>query len=217
MAIASIVSAVAADMPIKAPPKAIAGTNWSGWYVGISGGGDWGKFSQTNVLTGVSFGYFSQNGGLVGGTAGYNWQIANVVLGLETDLSWTKLYGTQQCGPGLVFVCSTETRAFGTFRGRAGVAVASNTLAFVTGGLAYGKIRATRDIGATTSEDWRAGWTVGGGIETMLMPQWSVKVEYLYASFPGTATTYTVLVGPTPVAATERDVQIVRAGLNWHF
>ena len=44
-----------------------------------------------------------------------------------------------------------------------------------------------------------------------------VKLEYLYATFPGTATTYTIIANGNPIAATERDVQIVRAGLNWHF
>jgi hypothetical protein len=51
----------------------------------------------------------------------------------------------------------------------------------------------------------------------MILPRWSVKAEYLYANFPGTATTYTVIATATPVAATERNVHILRAGLNWHF
>jgi len=208
---------LAADLPVKAPVKHAAAVNWTGWYVGISGGADWGRFSQTNTVTGVSNGFFNQTGGLVGGTAGYNWQMSNWVLGLETDLSWTKLTGTQMCGPASAFVCTTEMRAFGTLRGRVGVALLDNVLIYGTGGLAYGRISATRNVNATESADWRAGWTVGGGAEVMLAPQWSAKVEYLYATFPGTATTYIVTTSNTPVAATERNVSIVRAGVNFHF
>ena len=209
--------AFAADLPVKAPANIAAVTNWTGFYIGIEGGADWGRFSQTNTITGVSLGFFDQKGGLIGGTVGYNWQTANWIFGLETDLSWTDLSGTQACGPTLSFICTTKMRSFGTLRGRLGTTVLDNLMLYVTGGLAYGDIRATRNVSATISDNWRAGWTLGGGGEMMLLPNWSVKLEYLYATFPGTATTYIVTASGTPVAAVERDVQVVRAGLNWHF
>ena len=209
--------AFAADLPVKAPANIATVTNWTGFYIGIEGGADWGRFSQTNTISGVSLGFFDQKGGLIGGTAGYNWQTGNWIFGLETDLSWTDLSGTQTCGPTRTNICTTEMRAFGTLRGRVGMTLLDNVLLYATGGLAYGYIRATRDVGATESDNWRAGWTVGGGGEVMLFPHWSVKLEYLYATFPGTATTYTIIANGNPIAATERDVQIVRAGLNWHF
>lgn len=211
--------ALAADLPTKAPPAAaVSVTNWGGLYLGIEGGADWGRFKQTNTISGVSLGYFPQHGALAGATVGYNWQTAtNLVLGLEADMSWANLKGTQACGPTLNFICTTEMRDFGTLRARFGVAALSSTLFYVTGGVAYGDIRATRNVNATVSDNWRAGGTIGGGFETMIMPHVSVKLEYLYANFPGTATTYIVTSTSTPVAAAERDVQIVRAGLNWHF
>lgn len=212
-----ITPVMAADMPAKAPVKAVAYTNWTGFYIGISGGGDWGRFSQTNTISGVSLGYFNQTGGLIGGTVGYNWQAGNFVYGLETDLSWSNLTGTQSCGPTLTFICNTDMRAYGTVRARAGMAVLSNTIAYVTGGLAYADIRATRNVSATVSDNWKAGYTIGGGVETMLWPNWSVKLEYLFSDFPGTATTYMVTSTSTPVASDERNVHIVRAGVNYHF
>lgn len=208
---------LAADMPLKAPTQIAKVTNWAGWYVGIEGGGDWGSFSQTNTISHVSLGSFSQKGGLVGGTVGYNWQSGILVYGLETDLSWTNLSGTQKCGPTRTNICTTDMRAIGTARARVGATVLPNTIAYVTGGLAYADIHATRDVGATDSDNWRATWTVGAGAEMMIFPRWSIKAEYLYADFPGTATTYMVKATSTPVAATERNVHILRAGLNWHF
>jgi outer membrane immunogenic protein len=212
--------ALAADMPVKAlPPVQVANSSWAGWYVGIEGGGDWGQFSQTNTLTNVSLGTFNQRGGLAGGTVGYNWQSGLLVYGLETDLSWTDLSGTQNCGPTRTNICTTDLRAIGTARGRIGAAVLPNTLIYATGGLAYADIHATRDTGATASDDWRATWTAGVGAEFMVLPRLSLKAEYLYAGFEGVATTYLVTAGatPTPVAATERGVHILRGGLNWHF
>jgi len=208
----------AADLPLKAPPAIAApATTWAGFYIGVEGGGDWGQFTQTNTITNVSLGTFNQTGALVGGTAGYNWQSGIVVYGLETDLSWTNLSGTQMCGPTRTNICTTNMRAIGTARGRIGISVLPNVMGYLTGGLAYADIHATRDVGATESDDWRAAAVVGGGVEVMILPRWSLKAEYLYTTFPGVATTYVVTASQTPVAATERNVQILRAGLNWHF
>jgi outer membrane immunogenic protein len=218
---AAVQHAAAADLPTKAPAltsvTAAPAMNWTGWYVGIAGGGDWGQFAQTNTITNVSLGTFNQKGGLVGGTVGYNWQSGIWVYGLETDLSWTNLSGTQICGPTRTNICTTDMRTIGSARGRIGATVFPNTLAYLTGGLAYADIRATRDTGATEAHNWRATWTIGGGAEVMIFPRWSLKAEYLYADFPGTATTYMVTATATPVAATERNVHILRAGLSWHF
>lgn len=208
-------AAAAADLPTKAPPA--AAPSWTGFYLGAQGGAAWGRFAQTNQVSGVSLGYFDQSGALAGGTTGYNWQQGNFVAGLEGDLAWSNLIGQQVCGPARDHACTTEMRAFGTLRGRLGVLVMPSTLIYAAGGLAYADIRATRDSGATVGEDWRAGWTVGGGVETMVAPQLSLKLEYLYSTFPGTATTYTIIATSTPVTAVERDVHMARAGLNWHF
>jgi outer membrane immunogenic protein len=212
--------ALSADLPVKAlPPVQVASPTWSGWYVGVEGGGDWGQFTQTNTVTNVSLGTFNQTGALVGGTIGYNWQFGALVYGLETDLSWTDLSGTQACGPTRTNICTTDLRAIGTARGRIGTAAVPNLLIYATGGLAYADIHATRDTGATSSDDWRATWTIGAGAEYMVFSRLSLKAEYLYAGFNGVATTYIVTAGatPVPVAAAERGVHIVRGGLNWHF
>jgi outer membrane immunogenic protein len=51
----------------------------------------------------------------------------------------------------------------------------------------------------------------------LFAPNWSAKIEYLYADFGNaTAVGYTP-VGGRAVSATERNVNIVRAGINYHF
>jgi outer membrane immunogenic protein len=86
---------------------------------------------------------------------------------------------------------------FGTVRGRVGFTTSPNVLVYATGGLAYGQVSTSAGFttvnnaypgiglnsawgtGNTTSST-RAGWTVGGGLEWMFAPRWSLKVEYLY-------------------------------------
>ena len=74
-----IAPAAAADLAArpytKAPAAAIAINNWSGFYLGAMGG-----YAQEN-----SDGIGTLSGGFAGGTAGYNWQMGNIVLGLEAD------------------------------------------------------------------------------------------------------------------------------------
>jgi outer membrane immunogenic protein len=178
-------------MAARAPARYIAPVsvyNWTGFYVGIEGGGGWGSAQQTDPL-GFNAGY-EVSGGLVGGTVGYNWQINRLVLGLEADESWADIRGSTNtviCG-GAPPNCSSNLRSVGTFRGRvgwAGLLWWNNVMPYVTGGLAWGSLHGSEgDIlahgafgsGTTT----RAGWTLGGGIEAMLTPNWTVKLEYLY-------------------------------------
>jgi outer membrane immunogenic protein len=80
--------AAAADLPRPAPapyykaPVMAPAYNWSGFYIGINGGGGFGR------STWDSTGSFNISGGMVGGTVGYNYQIGQAVVGLEGDIDW---------------------------------------------------------------------------------------------------------------------------------
>src|SRR5215831_9673565 len=80
-ALGAFAPASAADLAArpytKAPPMPAAVYNWTGFYLGIVGGGAWQSDSDPKM-----------KGGFVGGTAGYNWQTGNVVFGLEADGNW---------------------------------------------------------------------------------------------------------------------------------
>jgi outer membrane immunogenic protein len=120
---------------------------------------------------------------------------------------------------------------FGTVRGRVGVVTTPAIVAYVTGGLAYGEVATSGTItgqtgtGAVTATAFngnttKAGWTLGGGVEGRLSPQWSAKVEYLYMDL-GTVNNAGLL--PTnfiPIAATFSSRvtdSIVRFGLNYKY
>ena len=133
----------------------------------------------------------------------------------------------------------------GTVRGRLGFLVTPTLLAYGTGGLAYGGVNSSAEIdqqnfapaGSTFTAPFssfgsisnsRVGWTAGGGAEWLFMPNWSLKVEYLYYDLGSVAyglspltnvftTTGGVVYSSAPFATTHFRGNIVRAGLNYHF
>ena len=78
--------------------------------------------------------------------------------------------------------CETSNTWLATFRGRVGYAF-DRFLPYVTGGGAYGDIKATSRTGAgvavPTSES-NFGWTFGAGLEYAFLGNWTAKLEYLY-------------------------------------
>jgi outer membrane immunogenic protein len=231
--IALISSAGAADLsyPVKARP--VVAASWAGPYVGVNLGAAWnhagfedlGDNTSPPIQNRFPPGTFwspSEAGFTIGGQLGYNWQAGNIVYGLEGDLNWVnaKTSATLQ-GFGPV-IATTELDWFATVRGRIGVAF-SPTLVYVTGGLALGHFKDAwgsvfRPFPEYSSDETRAGWTVGGGIEHMLTPNWTAKIEGLYADF-GDA----IAIGNTPAnigsyrSRFTHSVAIIRGGLNWKW
>jgi outer membrane immunogenic protein len=190
-----------AEMPVKAPAY-VAAYNWTGLYAGINGGGGFGRTNWSALGTD-----FNTSGGMVGGTLGYNWQMGQTVFGLEGDLDWSNVKGSTACGG---FSCETRNNWLGTFRGRIGYAF-NRVMPYVTGGLAVGNVKASSALGS--SDETRAGWTLGGGIEANIVGPWSAKIEYLYADL-GKTDCAACVVGGTDVSF---HANIVRAGLNYRF
>jgi outer membrane immunogenic protein len=215
-ALASVISvgfgglggAMAADMAVKAAPIPVAmGYNWTGWYVGLNGGGAWGDrtgdlvafdpIAALAVTAGGSPRHLGANhsGGFGGAQVGYNWQTTNIVFGIETDIHGASIGDTSTLtfpgGGGILPSVSTGRDRidwFGTFRGRIGFA-ANNVLFYGTGGLAYGGVRSTLTNVFTPSaagnvfgsvSDTRVGWAAGAGVEWGFAPNWTVKGEYLH-------------------------------------
>lgn len=71
--------------------------------------------------------------------------------------------------------------------------------------------------GSASFNATRNGWTLGGGIETMIAPNWSTKVEYLYTDY-GSISNSLVLTGPEySILNSDLHDHVVRAGVNYHF
>lgn len=160
---------LAADLATKAPIyKAEAPYNWSGWYVGLNAGGDWGRStSSTRVDQGGGVPLFIiplppaitalgapasySTSGFTGGVhGGYNWQSGSLVLGLEADFDYFRSAGSATvAGPmpgglagNITISSSISTDWLLTVRPRLGFAV-NNWLLYGTGGLAVSQVKAS--------------------------------------------------------------------------
>jgi outer membrane immunogenic protein len=205
-----------------------------------SGTGGLGSALAAGALpSSVGLGY---NGFMGGGQVGYNWQIERWVFGGEADLDGViaKANTTSSFPGNAAFAPDTSTYTreldwFSSFRARIGFTVWPTFLVYATGGLAFGhtKTGSSEDCpaaappcasessmtNATTTGS--LGTAVGAGAEWMFAPHWSFKAEYLFADFGqhSDMLTYTYPVANTSsMTSTVRDsVNIVRAGINWHF
>jgi outer membrane immunogenic protein len=205
-------TAAAADLPpappnnyYRGPPVYVPPYSWTGFYLGVNGGGALGR------STWDSTGGFDTSGGLVGGTLGYNYQIGQAVVGVEGDIDWADISGktTSACPLG----CKTGDSWLSTVRGRLGYA-AGRFMPYVTGGAAFGNIQASTP-GLVGSSATNAGWTVGAGLEFAIAGNWTIKAEYLYVDLGKFNCGL-----DCGVAATDNvsfSTNLVRAGINYRF
>jgi outer membrane immunogenic protein len=166
MLVGGLQAATAADMAVKAPPPPpVAIYDWTGFYVGINGGGIWGRdhLSSSPADPGTTafwagcfaagtcprdYGRNTGSSGEVGGQVGYNRQFNKLVVGIETDAQWTDVKSTASvllANTGTGFVpyngtASSKLEWFGTTRGRLGFLASPNLLLYGTGGVAYGSV-----------------------------------------------------------------------------
>jgi outer membrane immunogenic protein len=192
LASAAVSPASAADMAArpytKAPAPMISPVyDWSGFYVGLNGGGAWSHKCWNNnsvvgVVTNVAEGCQNASGGVAGGQFGFRTQSASWVFGLEAQGDWAGLKGSNTSR----FLANTtnESRvnAFGLFTGQVGYAW-SNVLWYVKGGGAvvndrYSGIATSTGIAIDRLNDARWGAAVGTGVEFAFAPSWSVGFEY---------------------------------------
>jgi outer membrane immunogenic protein len=208
--------AIAADLPppVAPPPRAPATYvpaapiyNWTGIYVGLNGGYNFGTLAPSAALiagspvnaAGVALGSFNTTGFLVGGTLGGNYEFANgFLLGVEGDGEYNSMSNT------VAGVGTFKSNWLATARGRVGWAF-DRVLFFGTGGAAFAPESVT-GFGSTTM----TGWTAGGGIEYAFAPGWSAKAEYLFVDFSN--------VTPVGAAGSFKDTDnVIRAGINYKF
>ena len=177
----------------KAAAPAEAIFNWTGFYIGAHVGYGWGSKDWDQTFTSGAFALdhsvspTKPQGFLGGGQVGVNWQTGQFVLGLEADGSWTD---ASDCGVGHGIFPSyngcNQVNWYATGTARVGVAM-DRALFYVKGGAAFAgeeqNITFRNVVTTDTPSEVRFGWTVGGGIEYALSPNWSVKAEYNYMDF----------------------------------
>lgn len=231
-AIASLAAgpAIAADLPVKAPPAVpppvAQAVNWSGLYFGGGTGAQWFGSNSSYLYPGGgpdgpsgASARLSDTQALMTFQFGRNWQAVGspIVFGLEGD--WTETNhdrmttllrypnGTDH------FDAESQLGVQGSVRGRLGYAW-DNWLLYATGGLALAQGEAiltfTADATGASAVSYTdktlLGWTAGGGLEWALpqLPNVSLRLEYRYTDYGSVSTASsglaTVGAFPTPLS-----------------
>jgi outer membrane immunogenic protein len=233
-----IAPAVAADLPAKAPytkaPVIAPIYNWSGFYIGLNGGGgtstkcwDLVAASGFTIPTVLAEGCHHPTGGTFGGQIGYRWQTTNWVYGIEAQGNWADFRGNNLNNlDGVLFRAGltdeSRIRAFGLFTGQFGFAW-NNFMFYTKSGFAvvadkYNTFVASSGLLIDSARETRWGGTAGVGFEYGLTPSLSLGFEYDHL-FMGSRNVDAF--APTGVfSATDRirqDVDIATVRLNYHF
>ena len=182
IALGAAAPAVAADLAArpytKAPPMVAAIYDWSGFYIGVNGGGASAHTSWDLVGFGPE-GSHNATGGTIGGQIGYRWQSGQFVFGLEGQGNWADFSG-DNISAITGFRNRTRIDSFGLITGQVGYAW-NNVLLYVKGGAAVVGAKydvLTAGVVTASANDTRWGGTVGAGLEYGFAPNWSVGVEY---------------------------------------
>jgi outer membrane immunogenic protein len=213
-------AASAADLPARSAPYTKApimqaAYDWSGFYVGINGGGATSRINWNFDGVGNE-GSHNASGGTVGGQIGYRWQVmGGWVFGLEAQGNWADFKGSNVSVQFPAFTNATKIDAFGLFTGQIGYAW-DRTLVYVKGGAAVTDNQYTSTSAATfdRTNETRWGAAVGAGIEYAFAPSWSVGFEYNHL-FMGN---HDVVSGGLDIADhIKEDVDIFTARVNYKF
>jgi outer membrane immunogenic protein len=216
--------------------------NWSGFYIGVNGGGAWSpdrniflqETSSGAPFFDGAFGTRRVQGGFGGAQVGYNWQRDHWVFGVEGDAQGASIHGSSReivtpyltAGNSITFDTRECMEFFATFRGRAGYAWDSFFI-YATAGGALGQTNTRIGMmdtfgfdAAARSRALRGGYAVGAGGEYAFNTNWSVKAEYQYIDLGQAFISAREFVGAVPSAfnvsnTTQHDYHTFRVGVNY--
>jgi outer membrane immunogenic protein len=190
-AIISVGAASAADLAArpytKAPAMVAAVYDWSGFYIGgqIGGATSRGAYTTVETIGSEAFSY-DPSSFIGGGHLGVQGQWGSWVLGAEGTYNFTSL---KQTDPSILFAPRTRSLSaqdIATVVGKLGYA-AGPWMFYAKGGFADSKIdtHGFNPLSGVFADvnDWRAGYTVGGGIDYMFAKNWIAGVDFNYYDF----------------------------------
>jgi outer membrane immunogenic protein len=209
--VASVGVAGAADLAVKAPVYTKAPvmpvylSDWSGFYIGVNGGGGWGDVTIGNFFDNGASQKVKPSGGLGGGHVGYNWQFGSIVAGVEGDFDGAAIKGTDNTGHGTV-----KTDELASARARLGYTVLPTLLAYGTAGAGWGHTTLTSNANGVSAGIDQFGWVAGAGLEYKFYGNWIARAEYLHYGFDS----------KNPAGfqnPTTENVDVVRGGVSYKF
>ena len=232
---ALVSGASAADFIVEAPAEPVPIADWTGVSIGAVAGYGWANTDSDVAVTGLPGVEFEVDGDgdgfLAGGSVGADVQLGSrVVVGALADIYWSDISadGSEDVDLGILLgtgtLAGTVDQNWGfDILARAGFLATESTLVYALGG--YSQVDVDWEASATTGfgtdtvdgSDTLGGWTVGGGVETRVTSNLSVKAEYRYTDFE--SLDFGGLIGGVAPYEVSTDMDEHRAvlGLNWRF
>jgi outer membrane immunogenic protein len=239
-AVASLGSASAADMPLKAPPPPVAYV-WTGCYIGGNVGGGFGDKTFQDVppgalidSTGAGRSINDSVAGVIGGgQVGCDYQVSpNWVIGVQGNFDAASLRGsaTDLYLPTFPLTINANVDSLFAAIGRVGYTPVNGWLFYFEGGAAWAQdrysITATTTLTGVTAPTYtnasetRIGGVVGAGVEWLFMPGWSTFIQYDHY-FLGDRNLPFTCTGDcgatTQLVKISQDINTLRIGVNWRF
>ncbi len=158
-------------------------------------------------------------GTALGVLAGYNLQCGQLVLGAETDINYVGLE-TNATQTGSWY--RTNVDWFGSVRGRLGVTLRNDLMAYATAGWGYAQ-RSHRfedntfGLFVDTSKNIANGFIYGGGIEMLHAGRHMLRFEALYVDLGKESRTYTIPAVATTSADWKDSFFVARLGWSIKF
>ena len=229
VALSATAPALAADLAArpytKAPAMIATVYDWSGFYIGINGGGG-SAHSTWDLVGGGREGSHDATGGTVGGQIGYRWQSGQWVFGVEGQGNWADFSGDNISAiSGLRD--RSKINAFGLITGQVGYAW-NNVLVYVKGGGAvvsdrYRSFDVASGLEFDRANETRWGGTVGAGVEFGFAPNWTVGFEYDHIFLGNRTIGFTGSGNFAPLGVATRsdrisqdvDIGLVRVNYRW--
>jgi outer membrane immunogenic protein len=197
-------------------PASSGGRSWTGIYGGVAGGGGLmaNRLSASFLAANANMDNAGQ--GLLGSVLlGGDYQLNDdFVVGVMGDLTWPGMQSVLTVGAGGASATTTTHTNMGwNLLGRVGWLATPSTLLYALGGYSNQSFTTTGYAGSGavlfSSEDRLSGFVVGPGLEFIIAPGWSTRLEYRYSQYE----TRTLLNGVTMQPTTHT----IRAGLSYKF
>jgi outer membrane immunogenic protein len=186
-------SAQAADLrtgSLKDAPEYLPASTWTGFYLGVGGGG--GAVNNTIAATdsygsGLEFSGIGGTGGFGTVQVGYDRQLdQHFVVGVFFDYDFANIESSLSVnGYGDSAKISHTLTDSWTVGGRVGYLVNANTLVYGLAGYTEAHFDVGLPFGLSDGLAYNgdySGWTAGAGIETNLGGSWFLKGEYRFTS-----------------------------------
>jgi outer membrane immunogenic protein len=224
-----VISALLVTTPLSAaiitPTMAAPVYNWTGCYVGMSGGAG-GSFDSFTTQPGI--------GGFAGGQGGCNYQTGMLVLGIEGEGFWSNMKnanGYTYPGVNLTGYYPVKNEWDFDVAARFGLAI-DRALIYGKAGVAWGNFSFGGSysfsapappsfLGVSAPDTTFAGLLIGLGLEYGITANWTAKFEYDFVDFPAKGINITLVQTSAPpeyynetYGATKN---IFKLGLNYKF